>query len=200
MHALHSRLRLAPRVMSRVAVVALIAMASLAVPGSAAAQTASDLYARAQKRAAAANAAPTVAGLRAAVASYESIVRRYPRNGVCDDALWHGAATARLAWERFQQPADLATATRLLKWLRRGYPSSKWVAQAATQITALSQPAKPAPTKASASIPAPSAAPAPASAAATIRSITKTDLPRGERLTIEFDREVIVAPERIANP
>src|SRR5688572_4439069 len=205
MHALHSRLRLAPRVMSRVAVVALIAMASLAVPGSAAAQTASDLYARAQKRAAAANAAPTVAGLRAAVASYESIVRRYPRNGVCDDALWHGAATARLAWERFQQPADLATATRLLKWLRRGYPSSKWVAQAATQITALSQPAKPTPAKAAATVPAvpvsvPAPAPAPPSAAATIRSITKTDLPRGERLTIEFDREVVVAPERISNP
>jgi N-acetylmuramoyl-L-alanine amidase len=132
-------------------------------------------------------------------------VRRYPSNGVSDDALWNGAATARLAWEQFKQPADLATATRLLKWLRREYPSSKWVAQAATQLTALSQTAKPAPTKASATGPtalasATAVPPAPPSATATVRSITKSELPRGERLTIELDREVIVTPERIANP
>jgi N-acetylmuramoyl-L-alanine amidase len=185
--------------------VALLTWATLAVPRAAAAQSASDLYARAQKRASAASAAPTVAGLRAAVGAYEAIVRRYPRNGVSDDALWHGAATARLAWEQFQQPVDLATATRLLKWLRREYPSSKWAAQAATQLTALSQPAKPAPSRPASNVPAAAVsahapAPAPPSAAATIRSVTKSALPLGERLTIEFDREVIVAPERIANP
>jgi len=192
--------------MMRVAVVALLAVASLAVPKSAAAQTASDLYARAQKRASAATAAPTVASLRAAVGAYESIVRRYPRNGVCDDALWNGAAMARLAWERFQQPADLATATRLLKWLRQAYPSSKWAKPATTQLTALAPPAKPAPVPAKAAVTpstsasAPATPPAPPGAAATIRSITKTEIPRGERLTIELDREVVVAPERIANP
>ena len=205
MHTLHRRLQPSSRRVVRVAVVALRTLASLAVPALAAAQSASDLYARAQKRAAAATAAPTVAGLRAAVGAYESIVRRYPRNGVCDDALWHGAAAARLAWEQFHQPADLATATRLLKWLRRGYPSSKWAAPAATQLTALAQPIKPAPTKPTSTGTAltasgPAAAPVPPSAVATIRSITKTPLPLGERLTIELDREVLVTPERIANP
>jgi len=97
MHTLHRRLRPSSRGVARVAAVALLMLASLAVPTLATAQTASDLYARAQKRAAAATATPTVAGLRAATAAYESIVRRYPRNGVCDDALWHGAAAARLA-------------------------------------------------------------------------------------------------------
>jgi N-acetylmuramoyl-L-alanine amidase len=192
--------------MMRVAVVASLTLASLAVPGLAAAQTASDLYARAQKRASAATAAPTVASLRAAAGAYESIVRRYPRNGVSEDALWNGAAMARLAWERFQQPADLATATRLLKWLRQAYPASKWAKPAAAQITALAQPAKPGPVLAKAAVTpstsasAPATPPAPPGAAATIRSITKTEIPRGERLTIELDREVIVAPERIANP
>lgn len=205
MHTLHRRLRPASRGVVRVAIVAFMTLASLAVPALATAQSASDLYARAQKRAAAATAAPTVASLRAAASAYESIVRRYPRNGVCDDALWHGAAAARLAWEQFHQPADLATATRLLKWLRRAYPSSKWAAQAATQLTALSQPAKPAPAKPAVTTPAatasgPGVAPVPASAVATIRSITKTPLPLGERLTIELDREVLITPERIANP
>jgi hypothetical protein len=183
----------------RAALVALLTVAGLAVPNAAAAQTASDLYARAQKRAAAATAAPTIASLRAASGAYESIVRRHPRSGFCDDALWYGAATARLAWERFQQPADLATATRLLKWLSREYPASKWAAQAVTQVAALSHASKPAPARAAASTPA-APAPTASSAAATIRSITKTEIPRGERLTIELDREVIVTPERIADP
>ncbi len=190
----------------RLSSVALVAVASLAVAGVASAQTASDLYARAQKRGAAATASPTLASLRAASGSYESIVRRYPRSGFCDDALWNAAAAARMAWERFQQPADLATATRLLKWLRREYPRSSWSSQAAVHLTALSQPAKPAATRPAPGVPAlaiaatPLATALPPSASATIRSITRSELPRGERLTIELDREVIVAPERIANP
>lgn len=177
---------------SRMALAALVGLTALAVPRAASAQTASDLYARAQKRAATATAAPTVTALRGAAGAYESIVRRYPRSGFSDDALWNGAAAAKLAWERFQQPADLATATRLLKWLRREYPSSRWVSSAAKTLATLAQPAKPAATK-------PAATNTP-SASATIRSITKSELPRGERLTIELDREVAVAPERIPNP
>ena len=178
MHTLPRRLRPSAACVSRAAAVFLLAAASLAVPAFASAQTAADLYARAQKRASAATAAPTAASLRAAAGAYESLVRRYPRSGFCDDALWHGAMTARLAWERFHQPADLATATRLLKWLRREYPSSSWVGQAATQLAALSQPARPAPTKAApgasaAAAPAPARPPAPPSAIATVRSISR---------------------------
>lgn len=183
----------------RAAIVGAITVVALAVPAGAAAQTAAELYARAQKRASAATASPTLASLRAAAAAYESIVRRYPRSGYCDDSLWNGAAAARLAWEQFQQPADKATATRLLTWLRREYPSSQWASQVSAQLTLINAPARRAPAKANA---APAAAPPPpsASAAATIRNITRTELPRGERLTIELDREVVVTPERIANP
>ena len=187
----------------RITLAALVALSLLAVPTRAAGQTASTLYARAQQRAATATAKPSVTGLRGAVGSYESIVRRYPRSGFADDALWNGAATAKLAWERFQQPADLATATRLLKWLRREYPSSKWASPAATTLTSLSQPAKPAATKPAATAPGANTTlppSTPSGAAANIRSITKSELPRGERLTIELDREVVVSPERIANP
>lgn len=195
--SLHRRVTSA-RASFRAALV-LTALAGLALPASAAAQTAGVLYERAQARAATARTSPTVTGLRAAVTAYEQVVLRYPRSGFCDDALWNGGLTARLAWEEFQQPADLATATRLFSWLRREYPASAWSSQAATQLTALSATAKPA-----AARPAPSkAAPAAATGSlptATIRRITRTDLPNGDRLTIELDREVPVAPERIANP
>jgi len=177
----------------------LTACASLALPASVAAQTAGALYERAQTRAASARTSPTVTGLRAAVTAYEQVVLRYPRSGFCDDALWNGGLTARLAWEEFQQPADLATATRLFTWLRREYPASAWSSQAATQLTALSATAKPAVARPAASKPAP-AATAGSLPSATIRRITRTDLPNGDRLTIELDREVLVAPERIANP
>jgi N-acetylmuramoyl-L-alanine amidase len=201
MKTLPRRVPLAPRA-CRIVVVALIAASGLGIPALASAQTAADLYARAQKRGAAATAAPTVASLRATASAYESIVRRYPRSGFSDNALWNGAQAARLAWERFHQPADRATATRLLTWLRREYPSSSLTAQVPAQLTALASPAKPSPAKPAAATSGPpaAAAPVPASAVATIRHITRTELPRGERLTIELDREVPITPERIANP
>jgi len=182
------------------AALALALLASLAAPLPAAAQTASELYERAQTRATTARATPTVTAFRGAVTAYELVVRRYPRSGLCDDALWNGAQTARLAWEKFQQPADLASATRLLTWLRREYPASPWKAQAAAQLTALSQPPASATPQAS-----PTAAPANVAASApvpvaTVRRVTLTTLSSGDRLTIELDREVLVAPERIADP
>lgn len=197
-HSLHSRV-MRPAPVARIAALVLTAVASLALPAPAAAQTAGVLYERAQARAATARTSPTVTGLRAAVTAYEQVVLRYPRSGFCDDALWNGGLTARLAWEKFQQPADLATATRLFNWLRREYPTSAWSSQAATQLTALSAAATPAVARPAAGKPAPAAASAPPPVA-TIRRITRTDLPNGERLTVELDREVPVAPERIANP
>lgn len=184
---------------------ALLVIATLTVPSVASAQTAATLYERAQQRATTATAAPTVGSLRAAVAAYESVVLRYPRSGFCDDALWNGAKIAKLAWEQFQQPADLATATRLLTWLRREYPGSSWAAPAKTQLASFSQARKPAVSKAvpvAAPPAAPAVAPPPAAPlpVATIRNITRTTLPGGDRLTIELDREVLVSPERITAP
>jgi len=128
---------LAPRVMGLM----LAAWVGLGAPAAADAQTAGVLYERAQTREATARKSPTVVGLRAATSAYEQVVLRYPRSGFSDDALWNGALTARFAWERFRQPADQATATRLLNTLRREYPTSKWTAQVQAQLGALSKPA-----------------------------------------------------------
>lgn len=177
--------------------VALGVAAPMAVPAEAAAQTAAVLYQRAQARETAARTSPTATNLRAATGAYETVVLRYPRSGFCDDALWKGAQVARFAWEKFQQETDRKTATRLLTWLRKEYPTSAFAKQAPAQLTALSQgpaPARPAP---------PAAASTSASAsgpAATIRNITRSDLPKGDRVTIELDREVVFSSERIVNP
>lgn len=193
--------------------VALGVAAPLAVPAEATAQTAAVLYQRAQTREAAARTSPSATNLRDAVNAYETVVLRYPRSGYCDNALWNGAQAARFAWEKFQQEADRKTAARLLTWLRKEYPMSAFAKQAPAQMAALSQapaPARPttppvaAPTAAKAgTAPPPVGASAAASASgptATIRNITRSDLPKGDRVTIEFDREVVFSSERIVNP
>lgn len=175
------------------------------VPTPAIAQTAAVLYQRAETRDTAARTSPTLAKLRAAAGAYETVVLRYPKSGLCDDALWSGAQTARLAWEKFQQEADRITATRLLTWLRKEYPTSAFAKQVPAQMTALSQ--TPAPARATAP-PTPDRTPAasapavtaPAGPAATIKRITRSDLPKGDRVTIELDREVVFSSERIAGP
>jgi N-acetylmuramoyl-L-alanine amidase len=199
-HPLRSRIvpTLAPRVMGLM----LAAWAGMLAPQAASAQTAGVLYERAQSREATARKTPTVAGLRAATNAYEQVVRRYPRSGYCDDALWYGALTARFTWERFRQQADMATATRLLTTLRREYPASKWNAQVQAQLGALSKPAAPpaGPAAAPAVATPPPAVTAPPSAPATLRTVTRSPLPNGTRLTLELDREVLVSPERLAGP
>lgn len=187
-------------------------------PMVAEAQTAAVLYQRATTREAAARKNPTVANVRAVVASYEQVVLRHPRSGYCDDALWNGAELARFGWERFKQESDRKTAERLYAWLRREYPASAKTKQVATSLAALkatpapasapseprrTSPAPTTPTPASVPAPpadAPSLSPAPVGPVATIRSVTVAPLPNGERLVIELDREVLFTSERIMSP
>ncbi len=91
------------------------------------AQPPRDLYTRAltQDRAVRdARQTPTLRQIRAAVAAYERVVRRYPASGYADNALWQGGELSRLAWERFGDDADKRTSMRLLKQLQAGYSSS----------------------------------------------------------------------------
>src|SRR5204862_5762595 len=53
---------------------------------------------------------PTVAQMRRDVASYETIIRRHPASGQCDNALWQAANLAALADERFGIEEDKQTA------------------------------------------------------------------------------------------
>jgi N-acetylmuramoyl-L-alanine amidase len=67
------------------------------------------------------------------VASYETIVRRYPTTGYADNALWQGASLAEAAYRRFGHADDRGKAVRLYNWLLREYPTSSLVKRVALE-------------------------------------------------------------------
>ncbi len=204
---------------------ALLAL-SLAVPAHAAA-SAADLYSAALAREQAVRARldpgrhPTPAVLRqvrAAVHAYEAVVLRYPRSGYCDNALWRGAQLASDAFTFFGEARDRATAVRLIHWLQKQYPHSRYAHMA---------PSAPAPArKAAARTPAPRTAPerearptvpveaarrptpappthaAPPAAppAAALRTVTRMAADGRVRVTLELDREALYTERRSVDP
>lgn len=148
---------------------------------------------------------PTLAQIRSAIAAYENIVRRYPRSGYSDNALWQGGNLAVLAYELFGQEADRRTAIRLLRLLRSEYPSSSLASRvpAAVRQAENAKYAPPAPARAEAPPPAARAA-APSTAEpqarSTIKNITRTPIPGGMRVTIEMDQETTYHTERLDGP
>lgn len=119
------------------------------------------------------------------IAAFEAVVRRYPRSGYSDNALWQAASLADAAYQKFNLHADQAEATRLYRWLVAEYPTSSLARRANQQLAQL---AKPAPVA------------APAGPAATLLSIDRTVLPDTVRVTLELDREVTYREERIGGP
>jgi len=203
---------------SRLTVITLLVAASFCLPAvEAAAQSAQLLYTRAlaKERTLRDGARkPTLKQLRAAVASYDALVRRYPRSGYADNALWQAGNLSLLAFDEFRQPADRKTGLRLLGLLRSQYPSSSLVASAASIVkqrekaAAAPPPPAPAPAPAARTTPAaassnarqPDTAPAPVARAVAIRGVKRTDLPEGVRITLEMDGEAAFHGERIENP
>ena len=61
---------------------------------------------------------PTLAQMRRVIALYESLVRKHPTSGYCDNALWQGGNLAALAYQRFGDEADRKKATRLLTMIK----------------------------------------------------------------------------------
>ncbi|MEZ5317089.1 MAG: N-acetylmuramoyl-L-alanine amidase [Vicinamibacterales bacterium] len=184
----------APRVATVLA--ALACLAVTAVPARA--QSARTYYERAQAREETAHkaATPSAASLRTAARAYEQVVLRYPTNGYCDDALWNAAALMREAFVASGSAADRQAAEKYLTWLKKEYPHSKLVAQVPDALAALEDAAKPA-------RPAPAATPAdpdPPAGVAVVRSISTTPLPQGDRITIEFSREVAFEGDRLEGP
>jgi N-acetylmuramoyl-L-alanine amidase len=181
---------------------------------SAYAQPPRDLYTRAlglDRGVRDARQTPTLRQIRAAIAAYERVVRRYPASGYADNALWQGAELSRLAWERFGNDADRQTGVRLLKLLESGYPSSSLLAGAEQALarfeTAKSPPAAPlaAPPPVSPASPRSAAKPAEIAEAVpagvvTVRGISRTALPDGVRVSIEMDRELLFRQEQLDNP
>jgi N-acetylmuramoyl-L-alanine amidase len=167
----------------------------------------------------------TLAQMRSVVRAYEAVVRRFPRSGYCDNALWNAGHLAALAFERFNEPADRRTAMRLLKHLKAGYPSSDFAPRTAGVIERIDavRADPPAAAPAVATAPAPTAS-APLRAAApkadsggasagpetdtarpsngivTIRDIKRIPLADGVRVSIEMDGESLYHSERLENP
>jgi N-acetylmuramoyl-L-alanine amidase len=152
---------------------------------------------------------PTAVQMRRVVSSYESLVRRYPASGYCDNALWQAANLAALAYERFGGEADRHTATRLFTALVNEYPSSKLAPRASEAVQGLTAaPAAPSAT----TPPAPPAPPrkakaepvagreAAASGPTLLKEIHRSALPDGVRLTVDLEMEVPYHQEEITNP
>ena len=116
------------------------------------------------------------------MASFESLVRRFPTSGYADNALWQAASLAEAAYLKFNRPEDQDRAVRLYRWLVTEYPASSLVTRANQQLTTLAT------------------APVSAIAPATLIGIQRTVLPDTVRITLELDREVAYHEERIAGP
>jgi N-acetylmuramoyl-L-alanine amidase len=181
---------------SGAAIAALLVLGSLCLPVPARAQSAATLYERAQARETAARrpAAPAADALRTAARTYENIVRRHPTSGYCDNALWQAAGLMITAYEVTGSAADRDRAEHYLDWLRNEYPHSSLVREIAGRRRALAPaPARPAPGTTTASETA-------SGGAALLRKVTRTALPRGDRIVIELSREVAYRGDRVENP
>ena len=206
------------------AIAALLTLAvGIAVPAVVAAdESAHSLYMRAlgrERELRDAASKGTLGQLRSNVRTYESVVRRYPRSGYCDNALWQAANVALLAFERFGDQVDRKTATRLLGLLKEQYPTSSLASRADGLLRAMNKPAAPP-----ASLPPPPPSeplvdvPGPALSdvdirvpqaggeatrepvLVTIRDIKRTQLPDGVRVSIEMDGESLFRSESLENP
>ena len=183
------------------------------------AQPSRELYARAlrQERAVRDAARPqTLQQIRSAIAAYDRVVRRYPRSGYADNALWQAGHLSLLAFERFGKTADKQNGLRFLRLLASEYPSSSLFGRlpgAMAQFeTAKGRPpvvpAAPPPERPEARAATSEGEDAPgtddstpaAPAGATIRTITRTALQDGIRVSIEMDRELLFEQERLDNP
>jgi N-acetylmuramoyl-L-alanine amidase len=157
--------------------------------------------------------APSASGVRSSITAYELVVRKYPRSGYCDNALWQASGVALLAYRQSNSEADRATAARLLRWLTSEYPSSPFAKQADDRLQAFAAPgsrvvsdatapvANASPRSAAASLGTPNRGIDPSSKApAVLRGISREALPGGDRIVIEVDHEVAFTSDRIANP
>ena len=109
--------------MSKTIAVVLLAAACVAgSPVDALAQSAKTLYTRALDRERTLRDAPrkpTLKQMRAVVASYEAIVRRYPTSGYSDNALWQAANLSFLAFDEFGDAAGRRTRLRQMTIIRK---------------------------------------------------------------------------------
>ena len=150
---------------------------------------------------------------RRALVLYESVVRRFPTSGYCDNALMRGGDLARWLFTRTARAADRAAAAKYYTWLSREYPGSGLRTQARTAARALETPsADHSTSRMPAAVPPAPRSPAPvtapmavaASTAATappiLRGIDRAVVNGAVRVTLMLDREAPFTHELLAGP
>ena len=116
-----------------------LAFGLLAAPPAFAANSARDMYNRAQgeERAVRSASSPSQAAVRRVVAAYERIVLKYPASGYSDNALWHSAqaSAGSAGWTGFtdlggvisEDPAVAMNADgRLEAFVRGNFDNALW--------------------------------------------------------------------------
>ena len=129
----------------------------LAASASAGAQTVKTLYARAQSREQAARKALDAGrpadvvrkDIARTIASYESLVAKYPRSSYSDNALWQAGMLSASSYARYRVESDRTDAVRLLKRLSTEYPSSPLMRQTKPALARLTGTAVPSASEAS---------------------------------------------------
>jgi N-acetylmuramoyl-L-alanine amidase len=176
----------------------------VAFPGRASAQTAQNLYERAlsQERATLSAPEPAPDALRKIAKLYEAVVLEYPTSGYADNALWQAAGVLQRTFEISGEAKDRDGAGRFLAWLKREYPHSGFAKQSLPKAPPAASPSTPPPAVPATGAPAAASAPAKSSGrpSVTIRNVTQSSIPRGDRVTIELSEEVAFTGERVANP
>ena len=124
--------------------------------------------------------------LHRVVANYEAVVRRYPKSGYCDNALWNAAHLLADSYGRFGDDNDRAKAVRLLRMLASEYPHSRYAADVPEAVARFE----------TLRVSVPDGSPA----IPTILSIRRTVIDDSVRVTIELDREVSFYENRLADP
>jgi N-acetylmuramoyl-L-alanine amidase len=164
-----------------------------------------------------AQAVASLAEIRATIAAYERVVRRYPASAYCDNALWQAAGLARSAWDRFGHEQDRAAALALLTRLRREYSASSLVPRIPAMVRELEPPRRDPPRppppppaalegqtvaerEADAPPPEGTTGTAAPPAVATLTRIQRIPLPGGVRVLLQLDREVTYTDVRLEGP
>ena len=199
-----------------ITIAALVAVAALLAPAAASAQTAVNRYTDAQARDERVRSwlvsEPLVRSkvtdeARAVIAAYQTLVRRYPRSGYSDNALFNSGDLATLLYDRFGEAKDRETAIRLHRRLVSEYPASSLIKRAQSTLARLEEPpaatvvaaAPPSPEPSLALITSPLSSPA-ATSRARLTAIDRIVLPEAVRVTLTLDREVPYREETLAGP
>ena len=121
---------------------------------------------------------PSLNDLRATIAGYETIVRRFPQSPFGERALWQGAGLAVEAYDLYREPLDYDTGVRLLRLLEFNHPTGSLagrVADRQEELDALTR-------------------------VAWLSDIRREIRPETVRVTITLDRRVRFSSEAIDNP